>query len=162
MCHLWGGASGHLANRSAHFEIATWKPHFSHPQCSGKLLSGRKSDFSFVCWASQQRKLGGAQQGPGESCNDIWIPTLLTKPLLSRLSADRSQGRRGWRSQGHSVITPTSHTHPHLGWGLLRSRSICNLFLTDFHTSSHVHSWWTKKTEQNHGLLHHSYHHNQP
>ena len=109
MCHLRGGAAGNLTHRTAHFGICHLKTSlFTPPPPSGKFQVAGKSDFSFVCWASQQRKLGGAQQGSGESCNDICYRNFLTKPLLSRLSADRSQGRRG----AGAKATVSLHPHP--------------------------------------------------
>ena len=81
-----------------------------------------KFEFSFVCWASQQRKLGGGRQSSGESCNDIWWSTAATKPLLrgggggGGWSVSRQKpGPQGCWSQGHSVITPTPTAHLYLG-----------------------------------------------
>ena len=127
MSHLRGGAARHLAHRPAHFEIGgsrnlkTWL--FTPPKLR-KSFRWQEGNLTFVCWSSQQRKLGGAQQGSGESCNDICCSIAVTKPLLSSLSRQKPGPQEGgcW-SQGHNVITPTPNTHPHLGWGLLR-RSI--------------------------------------
>ena len=68
-----------------------------------------KSEFSFVCWASQQRKLGG-QAAPNRDLEKAATTSggsgVVAKPLLSPVSRQKP-GPQGWWSQGHNVITPT-------------------------------------------------------
>ena len=76
-----------------------------------------KSEFSFVCWASQQRKLGGAQQRSGESSNDIWWVWRCreTSLITCQQTEARAAGVVEPRPQCHYTHTGRPNTHPNLG-----------------------------------------------
>ena len=118
--HLWGCAARYLTHRSAHFENSQMEPETPTFYTSSVFGQNFKKIwiFSFVCWASQQRKLGGAQQrSGGESSNDIWWIWRCheTSLITCEQTEARAAGVVEPRPQCHYTHTQRPNTHPNLG-----------------------------------------------